>query len=122
MKDTAVAAHLKNRNNQLSPPFCFDSRLDRESMHLEGKLDKARDSVAALMDRKEVLEATRHATLVKCLEELNDALKGIYRRLTTTVEGEDGKLLSLSVSLSPSLSLYLSVHISATLWGLGGRL
>lgn len=68
-------------------------------MHLEGKLDKARESVAVLMDRKEVLEATRHATLVNCLEEVNDALKGIYRRLTTTVEGEEGNFLSLSLSL-----------------------
>lgn len=55
-------------------------------MHLEHKLDETRESVMVLMDKKEVLEATRHATLVECLEEVNDALKGIYRRLTS-VEG-----------------------------------
>lgn len=43
------------------------------------------------MDKKEVLEATRHATLLECLEEVNDALKGIYRRLTS-VEGKESFL------------------------------
>lgn len=57
-------------------------------MHLERKLDAARESVVMLMDKKEVLEATRHATLLKCLEEVNDALKDIYRSLTS-VEGKE---------------------------------
>ena len=64
-------------------------RLDRESVSLERKVDAARESVVILMDKKEVLEATRHATVLKCLEEVNEALKGIYRRLTS-VEGEEG--------------------------------
>eukprot|EP00752_Nemacystus_decipiens_P016359 g14628.t2 len=59
------------------------SRLDRESVRLERELDAARESVVLMMDKKEVLEATRHATVLKCLEEVNDALKGIYRRLTS---------------------------------------
>lgn len=63
-------------------------RLDRDSAHLQRKLDAARESVVVLMDKKEVLEATRHTTLLKCLEEVNDALKGIYRRLTS-VEGKE---------------------------------
>lgn len=62
--------------------------LDRESVIVEGKLEAARESVVVLMDKKEVLEATRHGTLIKCLEEVNQALGGIYRRLTS-VEGKD---------------------------------
>lgn len=65
-------------------------RLDHDYVRLERKLDAARESVRVLMDKKEVLEATRHATLLKCLEEVNDALKGIYRRLTS-VEGKENR-------------------------------
>lgn len=56
-------------------------------MDLERKLEAAQESVVSLMEKKEVLEATRHATLVKCLQEVNGALGGIYRRLTS-VEGK----------------------------------
>lgn len=58
-------------------------RLDRELVELQDKLESTRESVIVLMDKKEVLEATRHATLVSCLEEVNDALGRIYRRLTS---------------------------------------
>lgn len=61
-------------------------RLDRDSVDLERKLEAAQVSVVGLMDKKQVLEATRHTTLVKCLQEVNGALGGIYRRLTS-VEG-----------------------------------
>lgn len=64
----------------------FKLRLDRDSVDLERKLEGAQESVVSLMDKKEVLEATRHVTLVKCLQEVNGALGGIYRRLTS-VEG-----------------------------------
>lgn len=58
-------------------------RLDRESVELQNKLESTRESVIVLMDKKEALESTRHATLVSCLEEVNDALGRIYRRLTS---------------------------------------
>lgn len=61
-------------------------RLDRECVDLQGELERKQESVMVLVDKKEVLEATRHATLVKCLDEVNDAFGGIYRRLTS-VEG-----------------------------------
>lgn len=48
-----------------------------------------------LMDKKELLEATRHATLVECLEEVNDALGDIYRRLTSV----EGKVVCKCVTL-----------------------
>lgn len=70
---------------QLAPPHTY-RRLDREAVDLQLKLETMQESVIALMDKKEVLESTRHTTLVKCLEEVNGALGAIYRRLTS-VEG-----------------------------------
>lgn len=61
-------------------------RFDRESAELIDKLERARDSVIILMDKKESLQATRHARLVACLEDVNKALGIIFRRLTS-VEG-----------------------------------
>lgn len=70
---------------QLAPPHKYE-RLDREAVDLQLKLETMQESVIVLMDKREVLESTRHATLVKCLEEVNGALGAIYRRLTS-VEG-----------------------------------
>ncbi|CAM9221599.1 unnamed protein product [Ectocarpus sp. 8 AP-2014] len=63
--------------------------LDREYVILERKLEAAQESVVVLMDKKEVLEATRHGTLIKCLEEVNEALGGIYRWLTSAEDPEN---------------------------------
>eukprot|EP00903_Cladosiphon_okamuranus_P005634 g5600.t1 len=77
-------ASLKKRHESFdAAAVARASRLDGDCVHLERKLGVARESVVTLMDTKEVLETTRHATLLKCLEEVNDALKGIYRRLTS---------------------------------------
>lgn len=38
--------------------------------------------MVALLDKKEAIDASRHSTLIACLEGLNGALGGIYRRLT----------------------------------------
>lgn len=70
---------------ELAPPHKH-RRLDREAMDLQLKLETMQESVIVLMDKKEMLESTRHTTLVKCLEEVNGALGAIYRRLTS-VEG-----------------------------------
>lgn len=74
------------RTPQLANTPCPLGRLDQESVELQHNLEATQESVMALMEKKEVLEATRHATLVNCIEEVNDALGGIYRRLTS-VEG-----------------------------------
>ncbi|CAM9141448.1 unnamed protein product [Scytosiphon promiscuus] len=58
-------------------------RLDRESVDVGHKLYVTRESVLALMEKNEMLQATRHAALVKCLEEVNDALGSIYGQLTS---------------------------------------
>lgn len=73
-------------------------------MDLERKLEAAQESVADLMDKKEVLEATRHATLVKCLQEVNGALGGIYRRLTS-VEGKKTKFSGRHVTGGGALNI-----------------
>lgn len=63
-------------------------RLDRESVDLERRLEATQESVLVLMEKKEVIQATRHAALVKCLEEVNEALGNIYGQLTS-VESEE---------------------------------
>lgn len=79
-------------------------------MILERKLETARESVVVLMDKKEVLEATRHGTLIKCLEEVNEALGGIYRRLTSA-EGKD--IVSSSAhACKRARNMYLSQNVA----------
>lgn len=63
-------------------------------MELIDKLERTQDLVIALMDKKERLEATRHARLVACLEDVNRALGTIFRRLTSV----EGKGASCSMS------------------------
>lgn len=55
-------------------------------MEQEDQLERVQESVVVSMDQKEALEATRHATLIECLEEINEALGSIFRRLTS-IEG-----------------------------------
>lgn len=67
-------------------------RLDRDSAKLVGRQERVQDSVIALMDKKERVEATRHASLIDCLEDINRALGAIFRRLTS-IEGTLGPVV-----------------------------
>ncbi|CAM9130156.1 unnamed protein product, partial [Ectocarpus sp. 12 AP-2014] len=80
--------------------------LDREYVILERKVEAARESVVFLMDKKEVLEETRHGTLIKCLEEVNEALGGIYRRLTSAEAADPENADNSSVVHSKRLGTF----------------
>lgn len=71
-------------------------RLDREFVDHGRRLAATQESVLVLMEKKEVLQATRHAALLKCLEEVNGALGDIYGQLTS-VESEEKTWVSYMV-------------------------
>lgn len=66
---------------------CPPQRLGRESAALSQELDHVQGSVTSLIDKRESLESERHAMLMACLGQVNDALGNMFRRLTCP-EGE----------------------------------